>query len=227
MRSLTFWEQVIKNQLQNQGMIDGAFPSVTFSKENRKIVTLTDGEIKKRLHKVLQHLSSIGCLGVLTSAIEDDCDMEVSKTAVEITQKLTRLLKMYHLQKDCSVPVSPAPTENETISSGVSVDESMIGSPLSSNNSNNEEIIDQIVNSFDMNLLKSVYAPSDYGSVENYGLGVKRVVSPSAFLDFVQQDLNAVMAEKKNWLNGIEDLGSLLDDMLKTYDDNVNSMDCY
>ncbi|XP_008197117.1 uncharacterized protein LOC100141760 isoform X10 [Tribolium castaneum] len=228
-RALDFWDKVIKNHLQNQGMIDGSFPNVTFSKEHRKIVTLTDSEIRKRLLKVLSQLSSIGCLGVLMSAIKDDCDMEVSKTAAKITQRLVELFKKYNVRSDGSTPTSPLPTENgmstASVSSGISVDESM-DSP-SNHHELNEDIIDQIVNSKDVCLLRNVYAPSEYSSVSNYDIQVRRVVTPNEFLQFTQQDLNTIISEKKNWLNGIEDLGSLLDDMLKTYEDDVNNMDCY
>jgi hypothetical protein len=62
--ALQFWEKVIEQQMSNQGMIDGIFPSVTFSKENRKIVTLTETEIRTRLNKVLEELSRIRCLQV-------------------------------------------------------------------------------------------------------------------------------------------------------------------
>lgn len=228
-RALDFWDKVIKNHLQNQGMIDGSFPNVTFSREHRKIVTLTDSEIRKRLLKVLSQLSSIGCLGVLMSAIKDDCDMEVSKTAVKITQRLVELFKKYNVRSDGSTPTSPLPTENgmstASVSSGISVDESM-DSP-SNHHELNEEIINQIVNSKDVCLLKNVYAPSEYSSVSNYDIQVRKIVTPNEFLEFTQQDLNTIINEKKNWLNGIEDLGSLLDDMLKTYEDDVNNMDCY
>jgi hypothetical protein len=62
--ALQFWEKVIERQMSDQGMIDGVFPSVTFSKENRKIVTLTENEIKLRLNKVLGELGRTRCLQV-------------------------------------------------------------------------------------------------------------------------------------------------------------------
>lgn len=94
-RALEFWDEVIWEHLKCQGMIDGSFPKVTFSKENRKIVTLTEVEIRRRLHKVLIQLSENGCLGVLISAIQDDCDMEVVKQAVTITKKFVELLRKH------------------------------------------------------------------------------------------------------------------------------------
>lgn len=62
--ALNFWDAIIDYETANQGMIDGAFPAVTFSKASRKIVTLTPLEIKKRLEVVLENLEKQGCLQV-------------------------------------------------------------------------------------------------------------------------------------------------------------------
>lgn len=59
-KALDFWHSVIKKHLCHQGMIDGSFPNVTFSKEHKKIVVLDEREVKKRLIKVLHQLSEIG-----------------------------------------------------------------------------------------------------------------------------------------------------------------------
>ena len=67
--ALEFWEKVIERQMSDQGMIDGVFPSVTFSKENRKIVLLTENEIKLRLNKVLGELARIRCLQVSAQTV--------------------------------------------------------------------------------------------------------------------------------------------------------------
>lgn len=45
LNALNFWQMVIAQQLKHQGMIDDTFPTVTFSKEHKKIVTLTDKEV--------------------------------------------------------------------------------------------------------------------------------------------------------------------------------------
>lgn len=62
--SLSFWELIIEHQMNNQGMIDGVFPQVTFSKEHRKIINLTPAAVQERLKKVLAELSQNGCLFV-------------------------------------------------------------------------------------------------------------------------------------------------------------------
>lgn len=114
-KGLQFWNEVIGEHLRNQGMIDGSFPSVTFSRENRKIVTLTEIEIKRRLNKVLLQLSEVGCLGVLLSALQDDSDLEVVKEAVGITKQLVTLLHRYNaiMVENCIRPPSVTSSDNE------------------------------------------------------------------------------------------------------------------
>lgn len=76
-------------------MIDGTFPAVTFSKEHKKIITLTDKEIQLRLRKVLNELSLRGCLGVLLTCMQDS-DLEVVKKVVAVVEKLLRYLNKYN-----------------------------------------------------------------------------------------------------------------------------------
>ncbi|KAL1488961.1 hypothetical protein ABEB36_014744 [Hypothenemus hampei] len=94
--ALDFWIHTINIHLSNQGMIDNTFPEITFSKEHRKIVTLNEVEVRKRLIKVLNQLSQIGCLYVLKCACLDECDMEVSKKSSSATKMLVDLLKNYN-----------------------------------------------------------------------------------------------------------------------------------
>nr|CAH7755298.1 unnamed protein product [Callosobruchus chinensis] len=101
---------VIEKHLTHQGMIDGTFPEVTFSKENRKIVTLNDAEVKKRLIKVLEQLSATGCLAVFAAALQDDSDLEVAKTALDLIKDFVAMLKKYKVTEQdlvLSTPVSP------------------------------------------------------------------------------------------------------------------------
>ncbi|XP_030755322.1 uncharacterized protein LOC115881796 isoform X1 [Sitophilus oryzae] len=93
--SLKFWFKMVEKLLMDEGMIDRKFPSVTFSKEHRKIVTLNDVEVKRRIIKVLNQLSDIGCLAVLKDAVEDECHIEVSQAATDFTRRLLDLFKKY------------------------------------------------------------------------------------------------------------------------------------
>lgn len=97
-RTLQFWKKVIDNCLASQGMIDGEFPKVTFSKNKRKIVLLNDEEIKRRLHKILEELNENGCLVVLSSALEDEND--VQKAAMNVMEIIIRQFKKYNIITD-------------------------------------------------------------------------------------------------------------------------------
>uniref|UniRef100_A0AAR5PC34 BRCA1-associated ATM activator 1 n=2 Tax=Dendroctonus ponderosae TaxID=77166 RepID=A0AAR5PC34_DENPD len=113
--ALDFWFDVFEVHLNNQGMIDRVFPAVTFSKEQRKIVTLNETEIRRRLIKALNQLSHTGCLYVLKTAFLDDCDVQVSKKAANAVSKMMKLLKMYHVpcdHIDMSEPPSPCVQTN-------------------------------------------------------------------------------------------------------------------
>lgn len=219
LKALGFWDAVIDEQLKHQGMIDGSFPSVTFSKENRKIVTLTDTEIQKRLNKVLLQLSDCGCLGILISAIQDDCDIEVVKQAVDITKKLLHLTKRYN--------VTPVTCKTFGCTSGT------IPSPGSSEITSltSEEMISSLLNYNDSSVRSNISSPAaSVVSFSSRSSSSVKIVSPTYFMDFVQQDLDELVNARKEWLNGLDSFSSVLDDMLKSYDEinqNINSMDCY
>lgn len=228
---LDFWCKVILNHLQNQGMIDGRFPDVTFSKEHKKIVTLTDQEIKYRLSKVLHQLSQCGCLGVFVAAMQDDCDLEVMKKAAEKLKKIARLFSLYNMDKVYTCPPSPSasssvvncPKFNQPVQTS-----SLNTPPVTPRMDYSDEVIDQIINSTDMNLLTNVYNPSGDTPMKPVPNNTNMInVSPEAFLAILRSDLDGIVNEKTKWLQNIDDLDSLLDDMLKCYNGDVNSMDCY
>lgn len=218
--ALCYWSKAINNRLANQGMIDGSFPSVTFSKENRKIVTLTDTEIKNRLNKVLVELSKCGCLGVLVAAMQDESDLEVAKKAVKITKQLAELLNLHTVNSEnaCITPTSPKAVMDTF---------NLVSSSPTTRFS--EDVINEIVNCRDVNLLANVYIKDEGSCPVTNGAEVQlKIVTPKEFLDFIQRNLDDLIVEREKWLDKIDDLGSLLDDMLKTYDDDdMNAMDCY
>lgn len=98
-KALKFWDTVIWDCLENEGMVDGQFPEFTFSKEHRKITALNSEEIRKRLNKVINKLKTIGCLQVLMKTIQDDPDLEVVETSIQITNKFAKLLIKYNMSK--------------------------------------------------------------------------------------------------------------------------------
>lgn len=94
--ALEFWKKVIASQMCHQGMIDGVFPSVTFSKETKKIVQLNELEIKKRLKKILNELALRGGLGALLCCMNDESEIEVMEKAFDIISDVMKLLEKYN-----------------------------------------------------------------------------------------------------------------------------------
>ncbi|VVC86569.1 unnamed protein product [Leptidea sinapis] len=231
--ALKFWKCVIQSFLREQGMLDGKFPRVTFSKESRKIVTLTDKELQKRLTKTLDELASIGCLTVLVKLLHDDSELEVMDLALSISTELFNTLETY------KVPGSLRPNEQDP----ASIDElfkqknqdqmeldrckvESIGDP--------ENIIEGILGSDDMSLLADMY--QKHMNIENVEAGTEvnkkifKIASPYIFVTFMRQnDFKRVIEQKRNWRDGIRSVSSLLDDILGIYEVNseANDLDCY
>lgn len=177
LNALVFWEVVMCRQFQHQGMIDGTFPSVTFSKEHKKIITLTNKEILLRLRKVLNELALRGCLGVLLACLNDDCDLEVVKRAIRTIRKLMSFLDKYNFIEEYKKLVNPAKnehppgsfisvidtnySEHKKTTSQLWTNSQRNDADYSSGNVpclvNSDEIIDSIVNLDDVNLLSISY----------------------------------------------------------------------
>ncbi|CAH2003808.1 unnamed protein product [Acanthoscelides obtectus] len=242
-KALMFWSKVIEKHLTHQGMIDGTFPEVTFSKENRKIVTLNDAEVKKRLIKVLEQLSATGCLAVFAAALQDDSDLEVAKTALVLIKDFVAMLKKYKVTEQdlvLSTPVSPLDsfiTSPFPSASSVRSLDSQYGtmSPSSdvfqmdlvqASTPINDTILESILDSEDIGLLDSL--PHSSQVTETVNLRTKQVMPNSVFINFIYGDLDGRLKERSRWLKQIGSFDSLLDDILKDYQvEGVNSMDCY
>lgn len=176
--ALRFWRKVMCRQFQHQGMIDGTFPTVTFSKEHKKIVTLNEKEILMRLKRVLHELSIRGCLGVFLECLEDENDVEVVKETIPIVEILMNYLNKYNYVVESVSPtaqngkqqlpifdtnyselrsnVSVAqekPLDNNHAPEDIIVDEPMV--PMTDEEA--DRIIDSIVDSDDLHLLSEQY----------------------------------------------------------------------
>ena len=93
--AIAFQKLVIHRQFTHYGALDGEFPSVTFSKEQRKIVTLTKKEISNRIDQILHDLSVRGSLGILLTALHDECDLSVVKVSSELSKKIIASYKKH------------------------------------------------------------------------------------------------------------------------------------
>ncbi|XP_076240863.1 integrator complex assembly factor Brat1 [Calliopsis andreniformis] len=234
--ALEYWKQFIKSHLSDQGVLDGHFPKVTFSKEHRKIVSLNETEIKRRLNKALDELAKQNCLGVLLVTLEDDSDFEVCRTSATIINTLKGFLLKYKLNEP--FPQLPLPKDSATIDvsyikrESVNSVENSDAKDLFSNSSN---VIDEIVDVNDTNLLVSIYKHSmkmDEGTqkAEEKTFQFISCVTRQTFLQTIfNSDIHAYIEEKSRWLTTYTtSFESTLDDILTLHQQgDVNSMDCY
>ncbi|XP_063240238.1 uncharacterized protein LOC134541035 isoform X2 [Bacillus rossius redtenbacheri] len=215
--ALCFWEKVIEQRLGDQGMIDGRFPAVTFSREDRKIVTLTEGEVRARIGRALEELGRLGCLQVLLSAVHD-CDLEVARKAAAVAASLSSLLAHHGLlpasEHGQARPARREETQRVARAPGGSVTGTLHAS---------DRVIEGIVRESDVDLLSRVFA--DRASVA--------AVAPMAARDFLSAlgavDLRQLVSERARWLDDCgEGLGCLLDDILLAHGDPGDFVaDCY
>lgn len=219
--ALEFWNDRLEELLGNQGMIDGDFPKFTFSVENRKIVSLNNEEITKRLKLVLNKLCEIGCLTVLRYSLTDDSNIEVSKKALNILKKLIYLLEKYRIDKtdfsnedNLNMPPTFCP----------------LSPPMSteSSHSYSDDIIEQILRTSDTDLLNHIYSPDKEVPVNENSYSKVKKITCVEFIEFTKSDLDAHIKEREKWLDSLNSLGSLLNDILASYGPNdYNVMDCY
>lgn len=254
--ALEFWKCVIYRQFVHQGMIDGAFPAVTFSKEHKKIITLNEREIHLRLRKVLNELSLRGCLGILVSCLQDS-DLEVIKKVVSILEQIMGYLNKYNYidEYKLSDQTGTASTSSKPVidsnyaefksihaidaevrnSADISKTTEVI---MSMENGKIKSILDSIRDTDDMTLLADTYnsnlyldtKPCDPGLIDENLFKTFAAFTADDFLNFViDTDLKKIISEKSEWIHHTETFSTLLDDVLRSFgehDDDVE-LDCY
>ncbi|XP_013190980.1 uncharacterized protein LOC106135277 [Amyelois transitella] len=231
--ALKFWRIVIQTLLTEQGMLDGTFPPVTFSKESRKIVALNAAEIQRRLLKVLNELSAIGCLTVLVKLLHEESDTEIMELALKISLELIEILEEHKLS-GCLQPSSGEPLRVEEISCHIVNDEDNIMDTYMSTTQLPDNVVDDILKLDDLSLLENVN--ERYTNLQNSESQVRpkirllKSASPYLFVLYVKsKDFKSILEQKKKWKEGMRSLSSLLDDILGVYDMNkdINILDCY
>lgn len=235
--ALEFWRYFIKLQFEDQGMLDGCFPNVTFSKENRKIVSLNECEIKKRLNKALDNMANENCLGVLISSLKDESDFEVSKSSACIISELKIILLKYKIDE-------PEPENNIMLKDFPIIDTTYVKSQIKPDIINTEKIqnssiiLDDIVDANDANLLSSIYENSLNmdgdkcdNNIKNEKIHNITCITRENFLSvIINTDIDAYIEERRRWLKDYTiSFDSVLEDIITVYNQKGinNSMDCY
>ncbi|XP_063981218.1 uncharacterized protein LOC135164623 [Diachasmimorpha longicaudata] len=233
--ALNFWKHFIKSHFTDQGMLDGSFPNVTFSKEHRKIVTLNETEIKRRLNKALDDVAKHRCLGILLFTLKNDSDFEVSRSAANIIKKLQVYILKYKLN-DPVIEDSTLPKDSAILdSSYIKPQAAPSTSERKSSPDKLADIIDEIINENDAELLASIYQSSmnvhtEADNTKLVTLEKLSEVTRQKFLNVVNNmDIDHYIEEKRRWLQDYTVcFDSVVEDILTVYEQNgVNSLDCY
>lgn len=223
--ALQFWKHVIKFQFSNRGMIDGKFPSVTFSKEKRKIIMLNDREIEQILISIMNDLSEIGCLTVLHKCLIEEWNIDVMELAYSVINDLIQILDCY---KIAFVPGKPRHADlDSNYESFTGADDIEMDLCSSLHDTDKRyEVIEKIVNTNDVDLVLELHNMSNEAKTNlmecDNGLAksVERF-DPYKFIEnFKAADYLTIIDNKKKWLSGLTNLDTLLDDILTLGEDN-------
>lgn len=246
-KALEFWHAVIKGQLAHQGVIDGNFPSVTFSKEKKKIVTLTEKEITSRLTRMLDDLSASGCLSVLLACMRDEDDLMVAKASVRVIKFLTEFLDKYtywqQLQESSQYQQFRSDADTAA-NANISIDTPTVNSKMEdeghaanveSELARSDAIIQTIVSAQDINLLSVAYENQMNVDVDAAAGHDGDEAKPSAnvtayqFLREVKAiELDDLVKSRTDWIAHTDSFSSLLNDMMYSLQViPANEADCY
>ncbi|XP_023169547.2 uncharacterized protein LOC111598508 [Drosophila hydei] len=241
--ALCFWRMEFNRQLNNQGMIDGAFPTVTFSKEHKKIVTLTTREIKLRVAKVLAEVQQYGYYGIILKCLHEEYAKEVLNIIVTGIKAMNDKLNEYDFEiilndiETLTQPVSTASSNASlTIEEPMSIEPSVDEAELSANADQADDIIESILNAQDMQLLENTFKKQmHFDNVDTS----KRHIDEFYYKQFAVSvrewkqeiskfDLDKLVKQQEEWFDCTDNLVCLLDDILNAIkrDDNMIS-DCY
>lgn len=210
--AINFWRKAIQTNLANRGMIDGKFPSVTFSRERRKIITLNHDEIQKQLSSILTDLAQIGCLSALKQCMNSDFNLKVMEHAYNVANELIEILNKYNFKKVPDVNMSNIKIQEdwkEDCCSPMDLSYCDVGSQ--------DEVIESIINTNLADLMDELLETKQETTKDNILNSIKpySVIDPNEFLnDFRSCDFYNVIEERKKWNSGMKDLNYLLNELL-------------
>ncbi|KPJ17653.1 hypothetical protein RR48_07141 [Papilio machaon] len=217
--ALNFWRHAIKRLCLDRGMVDGNFPTVTFSKEKRKIVVFNDNEIKKQLNNIMNDLSSIGCLNVLDKCLDIEQNVAVIEEAYKIVTELKVVLDNYKFSPTETATPKEDLTESKT---QIDIDYEMEGCTEMYTSHGamfdlQELIIDEITNTPQSDLIMDILdkRPEEQKELLETHDSVQNPIQPYTFLQKVSSnDYQAIINMKKGWRPDETNLDDLIDEIL-------------
>ncbi|XP_017074716.1 uncharacterized protein LOC108110239 [Drosophila eugracilis] len=240
LNALNFWRREFYRQFSNQGMIDGSFPTVTFSKEQKKIVTLTEKEIQTSIAKVFGEVQQYGYFGVLLKCLREETSMEVLELLIMGVRILKEKFERYKgMMEEIEMRSPLSESDLPTFSFPHQPQQTPISNQAPINSSEADEVIESILNSQDAQLLEKAFETQMQINEEG-GTAEKRHIDEFYYKQFAVPlrqffeelkaiDLEQLVKQHQEWFECRENFTSLLDDILgalKRDDENMIS-DCY
>ncbi|XP_022209775.2 uncharacterized protein LOC111065718 [Drosophila obscura] len=238
--ALLFWRREFFRQFSNQGMIDGVFPTVTFSKEQKKIVTLTEKEIQTSIAKVLGEVQQFGYFGIIIKCLREEVSSDILEFVIRGVKIMNEKIERYKGITEEVELRSPAPRDEQSSSFNFKPQEptpqtSGRSSPM--NPSKADEIIDGILSSQDAQLLETAFQTQmqinddedEKRHVDEFYYKQFAMPLRQFFIELKTIDLDKLIKQQEEWFDCTENLTSLLDDILcviRSDDENIIS-DCY
>lgn len=240
--ALKYWRIVMCRQFRHQGMVDGRFPTVTFSKERKKIITITQKEIITRIKIVANESSLRGCLGVLLACLKDE-NNEVFQSALAIVDKISGYVEKYNFTEERNkYEADEKAAKTPFIDSNFSeFQKPLVKMSLLRNNADfcrtvnvlqcsengeidktNEQAIEDMIN---LNLEDCGISCNLIGKIERYLYKQFAQVSADDFLDFLTgTELKKLLKDRDAKTLKIGSFQSLLDDILVSFQHNITDL---
>ncbi|CAB3251937.1 unnamed protein product [Arctia plantaginis] len=217
--ALYFWKQAIQQHFTNRGMLDGKFPSVTFSKEKRKIIVLNDREIQRQLTGIMNNLADIGCLTVLSECMNVLHNTMVMEQAYCIAKELIEKLDENKFEKMIE-SVASQPDETPSTCTDKVIYKSM-DVTYETSEQERDTVIDDILKENQGDLIMKLY--DNYDEIKSEKMDIdagycprKSLIGPNQFLEsFRSIDYSSMIEGKKKFNSDcVNSFDGLLDEML-------------
>jgi len=240
LNALNFWRREFYRQFSNQGMIDGSFPTVTFSKEQKKIVTLTEKEIQTSIAKVFGEVQQYGYFGILLKCLREETSMEVLEFLIKGVKTMTEKFERYKgIMEEIEMRSPLSDRERPRFDFPSQPQPTPIPQQPPVNPTEADEVIESILNSQDAQLLEKAFETqmqinaqgktAEKRHIDEFYYKQFAVPLRQFFEELKTIDLDQLVKQHQEWFECKENFTSLLDDILgalKRDDENMIS-DCY
>lgn len=194
--------------------------------------------IEKQLHcnnvgikckaDILEEIALQGVFGILIKCLGEDSDVVCIQKTVEVIKILLNIFDETDFVKKVDINLRTMNAESSSNTTNLTLDKSIISSTTES--IDNDEIIESICTSNDLNLLtKMIRNKTDLKVVDEMFFKQFCNVKAKDFLNHISVlNLDDLVDNRSDWIMENNSFSSLLDDMMYSLQINdVNNIECY